>query len=342
MKSRLQRLTFILAIFSWILLGPVRGGLADEIILENGDKLTGTVEKVEGGILTFKTEYSKPIEIQATQIKKIMTDHPVVLYLVTGEVVKGKITTDEEGKVSIEPAPGETAAPVDLLKVASLNTPPKIPSKWKGNISAGGSLQSGNTDRKGASVAAEAIRKTVQDRFTFRFLFNYSEENDEINTRNTYGLLKYDYFFTQKFYGYLGLDMYNDKFKNWRLKYYAGPGVGYQIWDDPVKSLLVEGGVAYAHEDLYEGENQDYLVARLAADFRYNIHKFIVFGDHGEIYPSLKYGGEYTLRNEAYLMSPLGAGWALKFSNIIERNSDPSPGVYKDDIYWILALQYSF
>jgi len=60
------------------------------------------------------------------------------------------------------------------------------------------------------------------------------------------------------------------------------------------------------------------------------------------IYPSLKRGGQYTLRNEAALTSPLGAGWALRLANIWERDSDPSSGFKKDDSTWILGLQYSF
>jgi hypothetical protein len=122
----------------------------------------------------------------------------------------------------------------------------------------------------------------------------------------------------------------------------VGPGVGYQFWDDEVKFLLLEGGLAYSYEDLYEGQNKDYISARLAADFRYKFGKYLTFGDQFVIYPNLEYGGEYTLRNEAYILSPIGAGWNLKLSNIWERNSDPSPGIEKDDFQWILALQYTF
>jgi len=56
----------------------------------------------------------------------------------------------------------------------------------------------------------------------------------------------------------------------------------------------------------------------------------------------LSYGGQYTLRNEAALISPLGSGWALRLANIWLRNSDPSPGLVKDDFTTILSLQYSF
>jgi putative salt-induced outer membrane protein YdiY len=337
-NSFLWTLGFMVS-FLWMAVSPVG---ADEIVLENGNVLTGTIVKLEGGKLTLKTDYSQPVEIQSSKIKKIESDQVVEIHLSTGEVFKGKIKTIEPGRMAVEEKPGQTPVNIEWLKVASLNVPPKPPPKWKGNITVGGSQQTGNTETKAASVAAEAIRKTEKNRFTFRFLWNYAQEKNDITARNTYGLLKYDYFFTKRFFAYLAAEGYNDKFKDWRFRYIVGPGVGYQIWDDPVKSLTVEGGVAYSGEDHYEGENKEYVTARLAADFKYTLAKFITFADLFAIYPNLDYAGEYTLRNEASLLSPLGAGWALKLSNIYERNSDPPPGILKDDLTWILGLQYSF
>ena len=319
--------------------GPV---WADEIVLENGNVLTGTIEKIEGGKLFLKTDFSQPIEIQVSKIKKITTDKPVDLYLTSGELVKGKVQTTEDGKLAVEPAPGQAPTTVELQNVAGINAPPKAPPKWRGNISLGGTQQTGNTERKAASVGAEALYKVESERFTARFLWNYAREKDNVTAQNTYGLLKYDHFFSKRFYGYLAGEGFNDKFKNWRFRYVVGPGVGYQIWDDDVKFFLVEGGVAYGYEDRYTGQNKDYLTARLATDIRYKIGKYLSVGDNLTIYPSLSYGGQYTLRNEAYILSPLGAGWSLKLSNIWDRNSDPSPGVLKDDLLWILALQYAF
>ena len=71
----------------------------------NGDKLTGTVVKVEGGKLTLKTDYAGAIEIQVDKVKKIITDNPAEVHLVGGEILKGKIKTTEDGKLAVEPSP---------------------------------------------------------------------------------------------------------------------------------------------------------------------------------------------------------------------------------------------
>ena len=41
---------------------------ADTVVLKNGDRLTGTAIKLDGGKLTFKTAYSDPIVLVWDQV----------------------------------------------------------------------------------------------------------------------------------------------------------------------------------------------------------------------------------------------------------------------------------
>jgi putative salt-induced outer membrane protein YdiY len=326
----------------------VTRAIADKVILENGDILTGTIEKMTEGKLTFKTDYAGIIEIQMGKVRQIVTDNPVALHLTSGEVVKGKVKPAEEGRLAVEPSPEREATTVDMQKIASINPPPKELPKWHGNVTAGGYFQSGNVDRIGGSFSAEALRKTENDRFKLRYIFNYAEDDDEMTIRNHYGEIKYDYFFTKKFFGFVGIELLNDKFNDTKLKTFVGPGLGYQVWDDPVKSLLFEAGFSYFNWDRYEGEDTDGVAARLGFDFRYNIFKWLIFTDRYVFYPTIGEGGIYFWRNEAALNVPLGeipalgGRWSLRFANIIDYNSSPAPGFERMDVQWIGGLQFSF
>jgi len=342
MEEKLRRFHLFLFFVFLALAIPAANSLADEVVLANGDKLTGTIVKVEAGKLTLKTEYAGAIEILIDKVKKIVTDNPAEIHLIGGEVLKGKIRTTAEGKLAVEPSPDRAASTVEMNKVVAINPPPKPPAKLTGNIALGGSLQTGNTDRRSFAAAADASIRGERDRFGVRFLFNYAEEKDEVTARNLYGALKYDYFFTKKFYGYLGLEMLKDRFKDLNLRTIVGPGVGYQIWDDPIKFLLFEAGITYYSEDRRTAEDDSWVAARLAGNFRYTLSKFLTFSDRLEIYPSLANANDFTLRNEAAILSPIGAGWSLKLANILEYDNDPPRNVSKTDLTWILGLQYSF
>lgn len=145
---------------------------ADEIILDNGDRLTGTVITLEEETLTLETNYSEPIKIEKTKILRITTDIPKEIHLSNGEVLKGKLSTQKGGILIVESSDEKAETAVEWGDIVALNPPPAAPSKWEGNVSLGAGLQTGNTDRANLAFGAEAERKTERDRFSLRFLFH--------------------------------------------------------------------------------------------------------------------------------------------------------------------------
>lgn len=314
---------------------------ADEIVLDNGDRITGAVVKSGDGVLTLKPDYSNPMDLQISRIKKISTDTPVEIHMSTGEIIKGKLSVTEDGTLSVETPTQMGKALIGWKNIEALNPPPEV---WHGNINIGATRQEGNTERTSISVSGDAVRKTKTDRFSLRVLHNYAEEKNAVTARNTYGAMKYDYFYTKRSFAYLGIEMLNDKFKNLNLRTVIGPGLGYQIWDDSIKSLQAEGGVSYFSEDLSEGTDRQWATARLTANASYKLMNTVVFSDYLLVYPKLEEseGAQTILRNEAAISSALGAGWSMRLANIFEHSDNPPAGVKNDDTYWILGLQYTF
>ncbi len=76
MARKMKWANFLLVVVS-VLFVCVGFASADKVVLVNGDTLTGTVVKAEGGKLTLKTEYAGPIEIDITKIQSIASDNPV-------------------------------------------------------------------------------------------------------------------------------------------------------------------------------------------------------------------------------------------------------------------------
>jgi putative salt-induced outer membrane protein YdiY len=329
----------MLCVVSLFFLAFIQDARADQVVLDNGDSLSGTIEKIVAGKLTLKTDYAGSIDIDVTKIKKVSTASPVEVHLQDGEVLKGQLATTEEGQVKVEGSEQRQATSFDWKNVASINPPP---FKWTGSVTVGANDTTGNTHRNGASIAIAASRKTDIDRFSLGYQFNYAQENGKVTARNHYGDLQYDYFFTKKFFGYLSTELLSDTFRDLKLRVAVGPGVGYQIWDDPMKSCNVEGGLSYVHESHEARSDEDFLTVRLAGNFKYNIANFVVFSDGLIIYPRLDYVGRYLLHNEAALSAPLGSVWALRFANILDHDSNPSPGRAENDMQWILGIQYAF
>jgi len=245
----------------------------------------------------------------------------------------------EDSKVIVERSDQREATSVDWKDVTSINPPP---SKWTGSITVGANDQTGNTETFGAAIDFKALRQTETNRFSLGYLFNYSHANGAIAARNQYGFLKYDYFFTPKFYGFVGTELLSNTFQDLKLRVAVGLGGGYQVWNNPIKFLSFDVGLSYINEDFTYGNDEDFLALRIGANFRYKLASFLAFSDSVIFYPQLNYIGRYLLHNEAALSAPVGSGWALKLANILDQNSNPPPATEKTDIQWILGLQYSF
>src|ERR1039458_203060 len=72
-----SRAPFLLVVLIGLITQPVLR--ADTVVLKNGDRLTGTAVKLEGGKLTFKTAYADAIAIAWDQVSNLKVDKPLVL-----------------------------------------------------------------------------------------------------------------------------------------------------------------------------------------------------------------------------------------------------------------------
>ncbi len=334
MKKILAGLTILMTGFVF-----TADAYADKILMQNGDQVRGTVEKVEDGVLTFTTKYSESIRLKTSQIKKILTEKPVSIHLTSGEILKGRILPAGTGQIRVEAFSGRGTARINWDIVKAINPPP---NQWKGSIALGGSIDQGNTERTSGSLGFDAKRIFEEDRIAFKFLSIYSEEDESVSTRNTYGTAKVSHDFTDQWFSFLAVEMLSDTFKDLDLRTTIGPGVGYRIWEDEKKSLEVEGGFTYTFEDRRTAEDEQYASARFAGNFSYNLISNLTFANEVVIFPSLENSGEYTLRNEASLITILGNGWNVKLTNVLERDNAPAPEVEEDDLHWIAALGYKF
>ncbi len=313
--------------------------LADTVELSDGNVLKGTVSTLEKGTLIISTEYSKKNSIPVSNIKTISTDKAVTVKMTNDSILTGKLTTLEDGQVAVILEPSGKTIPIEWDQVKNINEPP---GSWDGNFALGGNIRNGNTESVNISLAFGARREWEHDRFTFRALYNYQETDKAISARDTFGSMKFDHFFTGNFYSALSMEVLRDEFKNLNLRFILGLGLGYRIWNDDVKNLELEAGISYFSEDLDIGIDNQFMSGRIGMNFSYKIFENLSIKDYLLFYPSLENLSDYTLRNEASLISGLGGGWAVRLTHVLDLDSEVAPGIEKTDTKFIFAIQYSF
>lgn len=324
----------------WLVMpqGPLQA-LADEIRLVNGDRLTGTLVRMDKDLLILDTTYAGTVKIRRTSIQSIRTDNAASLRLTDGKRIEGRIVSVEKERATVVLSDHKGVITVGAQTITDINPPPV---QWEGGVTLAGNQQTGNTDRTGASAVLEGIRRSEQDRIRMQYTFNHGAEHGNMTAENHFGALKYDYYFTKTVYSYLATDLLNDRYRDIALRTTVGPGLGYQLWEDPGKALGLEAGITYVYESRYDAANERFLAARLAAIFRYNLGEYLIFTDQLTYYPSLENRREFNLRNEGTLSVPLGAKWSMRLGHVWDHASQAPEGRDRNDTTATGGLQYKF
>src|SRR3954470_6472550 len=75
--------------------------LADQVVLKNGDRLSGTVVRYDGKQLVFKSDLAGPVTIAWDSITTLTSTAPINVGLKDGQNVLGVLTTAPDGRLQV-------------------------------------------------------------------------------------------------------------------------------------------------------------------------------------------------------------------------------------------------
>ena len=311
---------------------------ADQVTLDNGDRLTGTVKGLTEGKLVIGTEYAGDVSVDVKRIASLKTDSDVTIVLDDNTRLYGRLSGDGQ-KLEI----ADSEQPVDVARVSKLEPGRVTGEEWKvsGRISLGASDISGNTNERNLNWDAEGVGRQGKNRYTLGGRGTYGSDSGKETDNNTIVYAQYDRFVSKKWYGWGNLNLQNDRFDDVRLRAVGGAGVGYQWFDTERTKLALEAGPAYVYVQYYGQETEQFLAARLVTRFDYWLWKDTVqFFNYNEYYYSLQDSENSFLRSQTGFRLPL----VDKFMAIVQLNLDwdgnPPQNKVSLDRTLILSLGY--
>ncbi|MEI7903491.1 MAG: DUF481 domain-containing protein [bacterium] len=335
--------TGVLAAFGCLAIATAFG---DEVLFKSGDRLTGTVDSVIGGKMTFTSKAAGKLTLNMADIKTFSTESPIEIVQTEGPVIMEKVTAAGEGQVAVQPGSGAQPQMIALSNVAKIN--PEKPH-WIGAIVAGATLARGNTESSTASVGADATRRTDKDRTSFGAGYYYANQRDNNTRENSTSADswflkgKYDYFFSEKFFGYGNIRYEKDRIANLDMRLTPGVGFGYQWVEKPDLNFNTEGGLTYVHEVYTDPDDtRDYMAARLA----YHLDKTLndhVKGFHNlEIIPNIEDIHAVLVDTDVGLRAAMTERMFLEAKAQLAYNSQPSEDREKKDLRYTLGIGWAF
>ena len=330
----------VIAFFALLLVFVTSGqAAADEVWLKNGDHLTGKVLSLEGGTLVFKTAYAGDLSIKWEEVANLKTDEPIKVVLGDETTAQGPVSPGEEGKVTVKAEEVAQPITVNLANVKTIN--PRPPLRMDLRINFGLNITDGNTNTQNIYGEGEFVARTDKNRYTIGAIYSRSEDENVKTEDSAIGYMKYDHFFTKKWYGYANATAEKDEFKDLDLRTSLGIGAGYQFIESERTNLSLELGPSYVNEDYIVAEDNSYIAGRWGLKFEYYIlPKSLQYFLYHTGWQSLEESEDLTLYTQTGFRIPLYKRLNLTAQFNWEYDKSPSPGKEKSDYTYILTIGY--
>ncbi|MFC1680592.1 DUF481 domain-containing protein [Pseudomonadota bacterium] len=226
--------------------------MADQLILANGDRMTGAMVRVEDGTVVFKTAYAGEIKIELKHVATIRTDEPMHIrardetaYSTNEVALKGDalIVTSSGGGPVIE---------LDKSNLYMMRPESEvIYTGWRksGRVNFAFNFNRGNsdTDIMGADIDIRFRKPLDRIRLTGQWDRQRAQGVDFVKRRFIDG--NYNHFISETWYAGAALRAERDEFANLSDRIITGPLVGHQFYESEPLNLLLELGLMYVYED---------------------------------------------------------------------------------------------
>ena len=342
----MQQKPLSLALASLALLGlGAQQAAADIVLLKGGDRLSGTIVAKDDKQLTLQTAYAKePITLLWTEVTNIETDQPARFMLNDKTLMNAQATRASESTVVLKGGDTVTTTPLAMSDIAYINPPPHVSGEGvstSGRLNLGLTANRGNTDNDQLFYDAEAVARSLKNRFTIGATGETRNEEGEETVRRNRGYFKYDHFLTEKWYAYANTDVQEDKFRDLNLRTTLGGGAGYQFFDTEQRSLSLEGGLTYVNEDYDLADDESFAAGRWAVRYAEMLFGGATqfFHDHEGIV-SIEDPDDMIFRAQTGFRFPLVKNLSGTLQYNVDWQNTPPEGFDSTDSAYVVSVGY--
>ena len=318
---------------------------ADQIVLNNGDRITGTIQTADSGKLTILSPIAGPITVNMVNVKTFSTDGPIKIVLNDGTVINQRVTEGSDGTfetaaggmLSVQSVP---LARIDAINPAAGRVDRFDPFQWlalpgrylfRADWSQRGPApaQQGRSDRNPGTISIRKQKVNGVD----------STSTDQWDME-----ANYNYFLTKKLFVVGDVRVEKNRIQHLDIRVTPNAGFGYQFVETPDFNANVQGGLAWVYEDYTNiGTPDENLSLRLA----YHIDKTLwserlkAFSDC-QYFPGLQNASKYLVLFDAGVRLALTKTMYSELKGEVDYDSHPAPMSHRTQTQLILGVGWTF
>jgi hypothetical protein len=320
----------------------------DVVVLDNGDRITGELQKLDSGKLELKTSYAGTIDLTWERVAEITTDTHFDVEAESGRRWRGKL---QPGTGELEVVDEDVSNAVPLLAVKSIAAVPEDPG-WlaplSGTFDVGLSLARGNSRLNQSSARMDANYRTGTYQVQVELSSLFADQIDTQSTSRHYGAIQYDRYFSPQGFTFLLANFERDERRSLNLRSTYGGGLGWKLVESRDHEVSLLGGFTLVSEQFRadpaagmrppSGSGE----GLFGLNLRNNIANGAEFVNKFLVTPNLLNPGRYRLSLESEVRMPLFGRytWSLQLYNRFD--SEPPVQAKRNDYGAISSLGVTF
>lgn len=343
--------------FAWLIVFVLllhSTGLADQIVMKNGDRLTGVIVKGDDSSVIIESEYAGVLKVKADAIAEITSAQRLHLTLKDGKTVGGRLVI-RDARVEVEP---ESGAKVSFERSAvgvirskaeqdayNRSLTPGWLEFWNGFVDLGYSLTTGNINTSTVTLGTNLARETRRDKTTlYAALIKSKNEVNDVSqtTANAIrGGARYEYNLTKRLFAFGFGDFEYNEIQLLDLRMVLGGGMGYNVIKNERTDFSVFGGGSYNYEAFANDTTRNSAEIIVGQAWSHRISDRLTLRERFQLFPNLSDTGEYRLTFDAGLAAKIWnrLDWQITVSD--RYLSNPLPGTQGNDLLLTTGLRFN-
>jgi putative salt-induced outer membrane protein YdiY len=327
---------------------------ADQVVLKNGDRVTGSIIKKDGNNLTVETEQLGVIVTPWDQIESFIVEKPLHIVLQDGRALQGSLTVSGDKAEITTPQTKVNVAPADIAvlrndeeqKEYERMLHPGWGELWSGTGTIGFAGTAGNARTMTFTAGINADRATNNDKISLYFSLVKASARIDNENRDTAeairGGISYAYNINPRLFFSAFNDYEYDRFQNLDLRFVIGGGAGFHALKSERNSLDLLAGFAYNRSSFSTP------LIRESAEFYWGDEYSMKLNSVTSLVQSFRMFNDLT--NKGFYRVNFDIGLSTKIFKWLSWNvslsdrylSDPAPGRKTNDFLYTTGLGITF
>jgi putative salt-induced outer membrane protein YdiY len=349
---------FTRAVYTTLLLSQL--AWSDQVTLNNGDRLTGAIQKNDGKNLTIKSELAGRVTIPWDAITSVSAQQLFVA-LTDGQTVAGAVTTAPDGS-RFEIATKETGViTADRTAVLSMRSAeeqtayqteveryrnPRLVDLWAGNLDVGFATSQGNSKTASFNLSGAANRTTRRDKIAVYYTSLFASSNAtgrNITTANAKrGGVAYNLNLDGRWFAFGQVDLESDQFQSLDLRFVPAGGLGGHVIRNEATTFDVQLGAAGKREFFSTGLNRTSAEVLLGQEYTHKFTAATSLAEKLTFFPDVSDRGNYRLNFDTTAVTVIKKWLSWQLSASDRLISNPAPGRKKNDVLLTTGLRITF